>query len=614
MVKDRNDLSASDSSRQLDSDQVDSILMHFESLWRENSIPDLATIGRILQASGASEQRLELLTELVKIDLEFRWRRCSAIATGDSAPAPDAPALDYYLQLYSDLQADDRCVLDLILEEYRVRKRWGDQPTHDEYLQRHPQFAELLTARLGEIDEKISVEAAPSDETLCEESLSEFDASDFEFYPPNEHTDFLKAISPLDDIPPKVVNALAFYMRERQFAVGEMLLRQGGPAECLIVVRDGETKVTLTDESGATHEIDRDGPGAVFGEMALMTGGSPNADVSAVTPVTALVLPAADFHRLMQHYPPMGVAFAHLIASRLGRREVDVFYDKTIAGYRLKRRLGHGGMGVVYEAEDIKTGELFALKMMKHRLAFDQNSMRRFRQEADIVRSLACPHIVPVHRTFAAHCTQFIVMELCDGPTLSRVIKQAPFLTEEQIRPILGQLALALAHAHSHNVVHRDLKPANVLLTRQGELKLTDFGLAKAMVGSGDSSTRAIVGTPSYMPPEQAFGADIDYRADLYSFGCIAYELLWGEPAFSDDSDGNHLYSLHLQWAGWSLASALARPLAYAQGTRELSQEMRALLEQSLQVDVNARTLDLAPIAAWAGPVDTAIIAAAITD
>jgi len=602
-------------------DLIESLLFQFESLWRGDAIPDLGAIGRILNANHApssGEHRSELLAELVKIDMEYRWRRFYMVAQSDAtdedtSPPVNSPQLTDYLQLFDELKADSRTFFDLILEEYRVRRRWGDQPSAPLYCTTYPHFAEELPARFLEIDSQLDEEAQRRDnravsEDLTPEKMSPQDESDFDFFPDSQHSDFLREIEPFDDLPPKVVNAMAFYMQLRQFEEGELLLKQGGPVEYLAVVVSGEAKVTLIDDTGSSHEIDTDGRGAVFGEMALMTGGAPTANVAAQSQVSALILPADAFHRLMQHYPPLGVAFAHLIATRLGRSEVDAFYDKTIGGYRIKRRLGHGGMGVVYEAQEISSGDIFALKMMKHRLAFEREAMRRFRQEADIVRSLACPQIVSVHRTFAAHSTQFIVMDLCDGLTLAQLVRRAEFLSDEQIKPILGQLALALAYAHANQVVHRDLKPANVMINREGQLKLTDFGLAKALMSPKQSHAHAIVGTPSYMPPEQAFGAETDHRSDIYSFGCIAYELLWGEPAFHDDSEGTNLYALHLQWAKWSLDDALSRPLAYPDQQRHLSLELKHLLQQSLQIDVEQRILNLNKIASWAAPIDTSLL------
>jgi serine/threonine-protein kinase len=203
--------------------------------------------------------------------------------------------------------------------------------------------------------------------------------------------------------------------------------------------------------------------------------------------------------------------------------------------YRIERKLGAGGMADVYLAEDQELGRRVAIKILNGRHANDGQFIERFRREAKNAAALNHPNIVSIYDRGEAEDTYYIAMEFLDGRTLKELIVghgQAPVrVAVEYARQILS----ALRFAHRHGIVHRDIKPHNVLVDREGRVKVTDFGIARAGT-SQMTETGSIVGTAQYLSPEQARGGEVDQRSDLYSLGVVLYELLTGKTPFEGDT------------------------------------------------------------------------------
>ncbi len=206
--------------------------------------------------------------------------------------------------------------------------------------------------------------------------------------------------------------------------------------------------------------------------------------------------------------------------------------------YEIHRRLARGGMAQVYLARDRSLDRPVAVKELVPEFATDPSFVERFRREAQAAANLSHPNIVGVYDWGAQDGTYFIVMEYVDGPSLSRVLRSDGPFHPRRAAEIAAEVAAGLGFAHSRGVVHRDVKPGNVLLTRSGQSKVTDFGIARALSSSDEDLTQAgsVMGTATYFSPEQAQGLAVDPRSDLYSLGVVLYELVTGRPPFTGDT------------------------------------------------------------------------------
>ena len=210
--------------------------------------------------------------------------------------------------------------------------------------------------------------------------------------------------------------------------------------------------------------------------------------------------------------------------------------------YELDGIVGRGGMAEVYRARDLRLDRVVAVKTLREDLARDQTFQARFRREAQSAASLNHPSIVAVYdtgedNTGMSH-VPFIVMEFVDGRTIRDLLRDDRRLLPERALEITDGVLRALDYSHRAGIVHRDIKPGNVMLNRQGEIKVMDFGIARAVADTQATMTQTaqVIGTAQYLSPEQARGERVDARSDLYSVGCLLYELLTGRPPFTGDS------------------------------------------------------------------------------
>jgi eukaryotic-like serine/threonine-protein kinase len=263
--------------------------------------------------------------------------------------------------------------------------------------------------------------------------------------------------------------------------------------------------------------------------------------------------------------------------------------------YKIQAELGAGGMGTVYRATDTKLGREVAIKVLPQRLADSPESLTRFEREARMLAALNHPNIATIFGFEQSGDVHYLVMELVPGETLAERIARGPVSLPEVLR-ICDQVLEALEAACKKGIIHRDLKPANIKLTSEGRVKVLDFGLAKGLEperpaagGSLDTTftvaqdpTRVgqILGTPAYMSPEQIRGLTLDSRTDLWSFGCVLFELLGGRRPFSGQTVNDVMAHVLTQEPAWKALPS------------NVPERIRLLLRRCLEKDVMQRPAD----------------------
>jgi hypothetical protein len=274
--------------------------------------------------------------------------------------------------------------------------------------------------------------------------------------------------------------------------------------------------------------------------------------------------------------------------------------EGTSADYRLRRggRLGHyeirsaigkGGMGEVWKAHDTTLQREVAIKMLPEELGHDADRLARLDREATLLASLNHPNIAAIYGLEEHQGTRFLILELVEGRTLAECLERGPIPLEDSLKLAL-QITEALEAAHEKAVIHRDLKPANIKVTSDGRVKVLDFGLAKALAPTSEharvpasiSTVGVILGTPAYMSPEQARGQAVDKRTDMWSFGCVMYEMLTSACPFRGDTTSATIAAVFDREPDWHALPA------------ETPASIRKLLRRCLEKDRKRRLADIA--------------------
>jgi CRP-like cAMP-binding protein len=403
--------------------------------------------------------------------------------------------------------------------------------------------------------------------------------------------------SPLGILSASSLADLLAVMHFREFEPGGYLIRQGDPAEFLLLILNGNAFACVRNTPADRPPVGTFGPGDIVGEISLVTDEPRTADVIAQTHVQSLELLASDFHVLADRHPDLPLLLSEVVTERLGHSKYDGLTGKDIHGYQIIQRVDRGGMGVVYEATRVATGQRVALKMMNHRLTHQLSALRRFRREAAILKTLEHPSVARLFEYFSAYKTEFLAMEFCQGPTLRQTIAARGPLKEDVVRAMLGQLADALKYVHGRGIVHRDLKPSNIVLTPGGGVKLLDFGIVTVEEHSDlwnalkTIPQPRMVGTPRYMAPEHFSGRITDRRVDYYGVASVVFEALSGRPLI----------------AATEVFDVIREHAQFALPAREdigegISEEMYEVLLRGLEHDPDKRSLDFETLAMWAAP------------
>jgi len=321
-----------------------------------------------------------------------------------------------------------------------------------------------------------------------------------------------------------------------------------------------------------------------------------------------LLGPEPDIDEFVKQYP----GFEHQIKQRIRKlQKIDALFDslagadesdfedtetgrelvgRKVGSFEIVEMIGRGGMGVVYLARDTRLDRSVAIKSMPAELQTHSTARTRFHREAKLLASLNHPNIAVIHDIIEQEKLGYLVLEYVPGDTLAQRIAQKPLKLQEALS-ISQQIAEAVAAAHEKGVIHRDIKPGNIKITPEGRVKVLDFGLAKAPVSEGRSGETAVtqpgrvIGTPAYMSPEQACGKPTDKRSDIWSFGCLMYEMLTG----------------HLPFEGETTTEILARIIEREPDWQALPQEaptnIRTLLRRCLEKNPQRRLQHIGDVA-----------------
>jgi tRNA A-37 threonylcarbamoyl transferase component Bud32 len=345
---------------------------------------------------------------------------------------------------------------------------------------------------------------------------------------------FLQTVNGFSALGPEGVETLAEKVTIAEWAKGDRLIRRGDIGEMMHVIREGRVRIPIVDAAGVEKQVVHLGPGDLVGEMALLTGEKRSADVIAESKVITYVLDRSVILPALVENPPL----AKFMTEILGKRLEETGPIKWVGKYRLLGMIGEGATSKVYQGVHPTLNRVVAIKMLSHALVYDRSFKDRFLQEGRTIAGLMHPNIVQIYDTEESWATFFIVMEKVSGTDLQKLLKAKKVMAPDEAVEILGQMADALAYAHGAGIVHRDVKPANCAVDENGVVKLMDFGIARRISKRPAAQQRAkiVEGTPRYLAPEAAVGRPVDGRADIYSLGIMAFEMVSGRVPFYSET------------------------------------------------------------------------------
>jgi putative methionine-R-sulfoxide reductase with GAF domain len=447
--------------------------------------------------------------DILLIDQHHRWQ------TGDVVP------VEKYLEEFPAVASDPELKLDLVFSELRnIARSTGETPDVDQFVARFPELGDDLI-RQFEVAEWLESVAGATLQGSPAESIADRDQA------------LASLAVRMDFLSQGTLNSLQGHVDTRETgALVQALLDRG-----ILTARQHELLRELADElltrlaapNARKLATLADPAGADTSTLTFDPGTSWTARREVIR--AALGPPVAQ--SLDEGRSPESVATDSPTAIGHAPEPRTVSPAGNATNLEVLERLGEGAMGIVYRARQTTLDRVVALKMIHAKARTDPNQLARFRTEVQAVARLSHPNFVQIHEIGERDGLPYFIMEYVNGGSLARKLSSGP-LPVRQAAQMVETLAVAVHVAHEHEIVHRDLKPANILLTLDGQPKITDFGLAKITTSRDSSQPRseAIVGTPSYMAPEQAQGHDSGPACDIYALGATLYEMLTGRPPF----------------------------------------------------------------------------------
>lgn len=338
----------------------------------------------------------------------------------------------------------------------------------------------------------------------------------------------LSEVGILRDLDAKIIREIADRIQIEQFKKNQLIVEHGQVGKRLYFIYSGKIEVQIPGTEDYSHKTIILDKGSVVGEVSLLINTAYSADIVALTNTTALYLDRKHFRQLIKKHSSFSEVLSRLITSRMGLKGG----INKVGKYELLGKLGEGSMATVFKAYDKELEREVAIKMLKYNLAYNIDFINRFEQEARTIASLNHHSIVNVFEIISEYSTRFIVMEKLQGQNLSSLLREKGPFSFSETKKILSQLASAMQYAHGLGeigIVHRDIKPSNIVIDVNGNIKLTDFGIA----GPPQNEKVNIEGTPSYLAPEVINGEAVDSRSDIYAMGVTAFHMLTNSLPFS---------------------------------------------------------------------------------